>query len=730
MTRRMLVVGRNPNKPSHLKGLRDAILLRWAVGQLTSTMTHSEARTGKAQMSTPEHREPVSHAAIPPTVASPRGAVKVGLVQINNSFSGQNYLPYSVALLQTYVQQKSADPGRYRFLPPLYKRVRIADAVEALLDADLVGFSTYVWNGRISLEIARRLKAAKPGIVIVFGGPHVPDQPEAFLRAHRQIDIAVHNEGERTFLQLLEMFPGGNWENLPGVSFVKPDGGFVRNPNTERARDLDEIPSPFLEGAFDEIMAANPQESWIGLWETNRGCPFRCTFCDWGSATAAKVTKFGEERLYAEVDWFAEKKIEYIFCCDANFGIQKRDVDIAKYVSEVKGSTGYPVALSVQNTKNATERAYETQKILSDAGLNKGVALSMQSVDMTTLEAIKRDNISLGTYMELQRRFTRDKVETYSDLILGLPGETYESFVKGVDQLMENGQHNRIQFNNLSILPNAEMGDPAYQAKYGMITVESKIINIHGERIELDDDVPEVQDLVIATAATPLADWRRTRVFCWMTALLHFDKLFQIPLILAHGISGISYRDMIEAFMAADPRRFPMIAEINAFFHSEAESIQRGGAEYVFSKEYLNIFWPADEYIFVKLTAEGKFDAFYAEAGKLLLETLSARHGTLPMDVIEEAVRLNHALVNQPFAKADLRVHLRYDLLDYWRKVRDGEQALLRETPLVVEIDRTSKPYDDFQKWCREIVWWGNKKGAYLYSPRAAAITPELAGHY
>ena len=329
----------------------------------------------------------------------------------------------------------------------------------------------------------------------------------------------------------------------------------MRNPNIDRVRDLDEIPSPFLEGAFDSIMAANPHESWIGLWETNRGCPFRCTFCDWGSATAAKVTKFGEERLYREVDWFAEKKIEYIFCCDANFGIQKRDVDIANYVADVKKNTGYPVALSVQNTKNATERAYQTQKILSDAGLNKGVALSMQSVDMTTLEAIKRDNISLGTYMELQRRFTSDRVETYSDLILGLPGETYESFVRGVDQLIENGQHNRIQFNNLSILPNAEMGDPAYQAKYGMVTVESKIINIHGERVELDDDVPEVQDLVIATAAMPLADWRRTRVFCWMTALLHFDKLFQIPLILAHGISGISYRDMIEAFMAGRSRR-------------------------------------------------------------------------------------------------------------------------------------------------------------------------------
>lgn len=659
------------------------------------------------------------------------GKLSVGLVQINNSFSGQNYLPYSIALLQTYVRQMSPNAERYRFLPALYKRIRISDAVASLLEADIVGFSTYVWNGRISLEIARRLKAAKPGIVIIFGGPHVPDQPEAFMRANPQIDLAVHNEGERTFLKLLEAFPDRDaWRTLPGVSFVAADGSFVRNANIDRVRDLDEIPSPFLEGAFDEIMAANPRESWIGLWETNRGCPFRCTFCDWGSATAAKVTKFGDERLFREVDWFAEKKIEYIFCCDANFGIQKRDVDIANYVADIKKSTGYPVALSVQNTKNATERAYLTQKILSDAGLNKGVALSMQSVDMPTLEAIKRDNISLNTYMELQRRFTRDKVETYSDLILGLPGETYESFVRGVDQLMENGQHNRIQFNNLSILPNAEMGDPAYQAKYGMVTIESKIINIHGERIELDDDVPEVQDLVVATAATPLADWRRTRIFCWMTALLHFDKLFQIPLILAHGISGVSYREMIEAFMVADAKRFPTIAEINAFFEKEAESIQRGGAEYVFSKEYLNIYWPADEYIFVKLTDEGKFDAFYAEAGELLAETVRAKSSNLPMDVIDEAVRLNHALVHQPFAKEDLKISLRYNLLDYWQKVRTGEQALLHETPLQVEIDRTSKPYNDFQAWCREIVWWGNKKGAYLHSPRAVEITPELAGHY
>ncbi len=489
-----------------------------------------------------------------------------------------------------------------------------------------------------------------------------------------------------------------------------------------------EVPSPFLDGSFDAVIAANPNETWIGLWETNRGCPFQCTFCDWGSATAGKVTKFGMDRLIAEVDWFARHKIEYIFCCDANFGIQKRDVEIAEYVAKVKAETGYPVALSVQNTKNATERAYLTQKILSDAGLNKGVALSMQSVDMTTLQAIKRDNISLDTYMELQRRFTRDKVETYSDLILGLPGETYDSFVDGVRLLIETGQHNRIQFNNLSILPNAEMGAPAYQQKYGMETVESKIINIHGERIELEDDVPEIQQLVVATASMPRADWRRTRAFCWFTALLHFNKLFQIPLIVAHELSGISYREMLEAFIEVDGAQYPLLGEIRDFFIAEAERIQNGAPEYVYSKEYLGIYWPADEYMFIKLTADQKFDVFYREAGRLLKLLVDLRVGSMDEKVLDDALRVNRALIKQPGLHENAVVETSCDVMSFYDGVRQGEKRPLRTVRTAVQIDRTTQSWDDFQVWCREVVWWGNKKGAYLYTNRS--LEAQLAGHF
>lgn len=654
--------------------------------------------------------------------------ISVGLVQINNSFSGQNYLPYSVGCLESYVRKNAATPDRYTFLPAVYKRTRIADAVSNLMEADVVGFSAYVWNARISLEISRRLKAARPDVMIVFGGPHVPDRPESFLRDHPWIDFLVHGEGERTFLEILERFPNRDASEQAGVSFLNNFGELVTTPNRPRLRDLDEIPSPFLEGVFDRLMESNPGETWIGLWETNRGCPFQCSYCDWGSATAAKVTKFGIDRLYAEVDWFSRHRIEFIFCCDANFGMLKRDVDLSEYVAKSKRETGYPMALSVQNTKNATEKAYQTQKILAEAGLNKGVALSMQTVDMQTLVNIKRDNISLDTYLELQRRFARDGVETYSDLILALPGETYESFVGGIDMLMETGQHNRIQFNNLSILPNTEMGHQEYQEKFGMVTVQSEIINIHGERVELDDDVAELQQLVVGTASMPEPDWRRVRTVCWMTALLHFDKLFQIPLIVTHEVSGISYRDMIEAFVEVDSAAYPLLGEIRDFFLSEAKAIQKGGPEYTYSKEWLGIYWPADEYVFIKLTAEKRFAEFYREAGARLIELVHERLKETEIAPIADALKLNEMLVKQPFESEDVSVDIDHNIMDFYSGVRRGEAVALKRVATTVKIERSAKPYEDFQTWCREVVWWGNKKGAYLTTNQS--YEKQLAGHY
>ena len=651
----------------------------------------------------------------------------VALVQINNSFSGQNYLPYAAGLLQVYVDKYAQHPERYKFRLPVYSRTPVSQTVDHLLGADVIGFSAYVWNIRISLEVARRIKAARPETLIVFGGPQVPDRAEAFLREHPFIDIAVHGEGEPLFLGLLEHFPSRTWPGVPSISYMQ-DGKFIHNPRAERLKDIAVIPSPYLDGAFEPLMKANPNERWLILWETNRGCPFRCTFCDWGSAIAAKVSQFEIERLYREVDWCAKQKIEFIFCCDANYGMLPRDYEITQYVVETKRKLGYPKALSVQNTKNGTERAYKVQKLLSDAGLNKGVALSLQSVDPMTLEAIKRDNISTDSYQELQRRFTRDRVETYSDLILGLPGETYDSFANGVSHVIENGQHNRIQFNNLSILPNAEMGDPEYQKTFGMEIIESTIINIHGSLSDTKEEIPEMQQLVVATASTPRADWVRTRTFCWMTAFLHFDKVLQIPLIVVRESAKVSYRELLEAFLDDRIAKYPILSGIKAVFIEEARKIQNGGPEYCHSAEWLDIFWPADEYALIKLCKDNALEAFYSECEALLADFLKSKAVRLPENLLHEAIELNRNLIKLPFQKANLELETSFNIWECYRAVLVGEQVELANRPCINRIDRTKVVYNTWDDWYREVIWYGNKKGAYLYGNDA--VEREIAGHY
>ncbi len=594
-------------------------------------------------------------------------------------------------------------------------------------NADVVLFSSYVWNFRLSLKIAEELRFRHPEKFIAFGGPHVPDTAKTFLKKYPFIDMACHKEGERIIVPLLENYQKREkWKVIPSVSYINEDGNYIQNQWAERIKNLDEIPSPYIENIFKPLIEANPGEEWLVMWETNRGCPFSCTFCDWGSATIAKVNKFGLDRLYAEIDWIKDQKVEFIFCCDANFGILPRDYEIAKYTAKTKDKYGYPIRLSVQNTKNARERAYKVQKFLSDSGLNKGVTLALQSLDEKTLKFIKRDNISLDIYQDLQHRFTKDKIETYTDMIIGMPGETYDSFFNGISDIIINGQHNRIQFGNLSVLPNAEMGDPEYQRKHGMEIVETEIINLHGSLLE-NEEIYERQQLVVSTNSMPREDWAKIRAICWLTGFLHFNKVLQIPFILLHKVADLKFRELIEIFFQEERlESLPIISEIQSFFVDSAKSIQDGGAEYFESKEWLNIWWPHDEFQLIELCTKDRLREFYNEAEVLLANYLRGESIDVPLALLSESIQLNHNLIKQPFNYSNKKLELSYNIWEFYQNYLIGVDIPLEKNKFEYIIDRTSDSWQSWEQWCKEVIWYGNKKGAYLYTMYLAGSTKPM----
>src|SRR3989338_3809742 len=685
----------------------------------------------------------------------------VKLAQINGGQADQNYIPLSAAYLQVHAEKHLKEPNRFKFEIPIYTRTPVETAVKQLEDADVVGISTYVWNFELSRKIAAELKRRKPNILTIFGGPHVPEKrtPD-FMSQNPFIDVAVAGEGERAFSAILERFPNivpedlpkgedigkmedyleknifpdiersdwrknrvrgtlqslihsGSWGEVSSIN-VRQNGNIVSIPIARRMGDLNEVPSPYLNGTFEQLMARYPDENWTAIWETNRGCPFACAFCDWGNTSKDKMTKLEIERVYGEQDWFSKKRIEFVWCADANFGMyQPRDVEIAKRMAENKEKYGYPKYFTVQGTKSPNDQSFEGQLILDKSGLSRGVLIAFQSLNPETLKAVDRGNISLDKFFHYQREFAKRGVDTFSDLILGNPLETYHTFTKGISYLLDMGQHNRIQFNNLSILPNAPMADPVYIRKYGLDIVETPIVNAHGPIDREADEVEEKQQLVVATNTMSREDWVRTRSFAYRTSALHFNKLLQIPLLVAHHNYGLNYNRMIDEFGAVSPESAPVIASMNRGFDEQAKAIQRGSPEFTPSRNYLGIYWYPDENALVDMVMNNKLDQFYRESNGVFSNMIGeeVRDGSL----LDSALRLNREVFRLPRQPDSEIIEHPYNTWELYKSLLISSPVEVKNKKHRYAVERKER-WETDQDWMKKMVWYKNKRGAYLNS--------------
>jgi len=639
--------------------------------------------------------------------------IRAGLIQIGDGFGDQYYLPYSIGLLQGYAQSRLVEPDSVQFGLPLYRRMPPDDAVQLLSGSRILFFSVYIWNHALSSEIARRYRQIYPGTVIVFGGPQVPENSErltSFMSEHPWVDLACYTEGEEPFLKILENCHSRSWCQVPGVAFRTGSGIEITAPPA-RLEELDQLPSPYLSGVFDSLMAdeSTATVSWSALMETNRGCPFTCAFCYWGAGDRHRVRSYSLERVFAEIEWFGRNKIEFVFCCDANFGILHRDMDIVERVAEMKSRCGHPRAFSVQSTKNSTAKIFNLQKRLNDAGLQKGVNLALQSLHRPTLTAIERSNITPEIYGELLALFNSAGIPAFSDLILGLPEETYFSYTQGVEQVIRQGQHNRIQFINLTILENTSMAEPSYIERFKLELVNSRIVSHHTSLTELSG-VAEIQWLVVGTAAMPPADWIRARIFSWFMALFYFDRLLQIPLIFLDRLSGTGLREIVEHCISLGAA-LPVMGKLLAFMQESALSIQNGKPEYVPSVEWLEMWWPLDEYLLIRLMKDGMLASFYEEAAQLLEPFVAG----LPEHLFSDALHYNHAIIKKPFLTKDENIELTYPIPELYAAFQRGADMEPVAGKYRYRIDRSSQHWGNWESWMREMVWYGGKKGDYLY---------------
>lgn len=623
------------------------------------------------------------------------------LASPNYVFGKDVYLPYPVGVLAAFAFREEDIKEFYQLGKFLYVKEDIETSIDSLESPFLFGFSCYVWNMEYNKKYAKKLKETYPNCYILFGGHSVSTRDAQLLEEESYIDFLIHDEGEFPFLNLLRALRDGtDLEQVENISYRKKTGEISKTKTC--FYEETEYPSPYLEGYFEQLMAEDQHYSFSATLETNRGCPFQCTFCDWG-VYKSKFRVFPMERIEREIQWFSDHQIDFLFGADSNFGILPRDKEIAELLVKQKAKTGFPNKFRTCYTKNSDETVFELCKLLSDGDLCKGVTLSFQSMDQTTLENIKRINMKLPVFQDMVKRYRSLGVPTYTDIIIGLPGETFESFCTGIDLLLQNGQHSSLLVYHCELLVNSKMAEEAYREEHGIATLNTQANAFH---CTFDPtDLQERANIVIETKTMPQEDWKRTNIFSCMVQTFHCQGILRNFAIYFFYEKGVSYQSFYNEFIMFVQENEKLKWIYDELLTRLDEALYQQGSWGFVDEKYGNILWPFEEYSFLNVVY--RLDEFYHEVYGFL------RRYESEDSLLEELLRYQKLILEHP-DKERMSEAFTQDWNEYYTSILTKEY-----TPLVqVENEITlvnPLVFSDFEEYAREIVWYGRKAGRAIH---------------
>ncbi|HVQ91589.1 MAG TPA: radical SAM protein [Mycobacteriales bacterium] len=442
--------------------------------------------------------------------------------------------PLGIGLLGAYLGTQCALPEPVRLFR--YPQ-RLAEALRRHGPPDVIGFAAYVWNTTLSRAFARAIKRHAPRTVVVFGGPNFPlraaDQ-RAWLGAAPEVDFFVDREGEAAFADLLRRLAVAGWDTgqvhgaAPSTMSVDVAGQLRAGPPAPRLRDLSAIPSPYLNGSMDEFLDGR----LVPTIQTNRGCPFSCSFCLEGAGYYSRVNFFPADRIVGELDYLAERMVGVVagggrnelMITDSNFGMFAPDAEICAAIGRANERYGWPAQVNVTTGKNRRDR------VLAAVGRANGtieVSGAVQSLDRTVLENINRATIDTADLIAVAQQANSSRTRTYSDVILGLPGDTVESHIATVATLIDGG-FGRVNTFQFALLDGAEVNTPEVRDRFGMRTMFRVLPRDFGRYDVLGDSLvcAEVDEICVSSDSLTFEEYLDCRAFDLTTFLFHNDAIF------------------------------------------------------------------------------------------------------------------------------------------------------------------------------------------------------------
>lgn len=409
----------------------------------------------------------------------------------------------------------------------------MADRLFSAGPPDIFACSVLGWNYRAFGSLAETFKQLNPDGLVIFGGTHVANQAERVFRMYPDVDIVVNGEGEFVFADLLRSYISRRVQaglgSIEGISFRDADNRIVTTPPRARIEDLDIIPSPTLTGALDLVDENERFKYDVGLMETNRGCPYKCSFCYWGGAVGQRVRAFSRARLRQELELFASMQVHTIALCDSNFGLLPIDEEFVDDLIEIRERYGYPRALESSWAKNKSRVFYSIVRKMKKAGLRSSFTLALQTLSPDALGEMNRKNMKVNDWEDLVEWLGKEGLDCYGELIWGAPGETVESFLHGYDRLARHVS--RIAVYPLLLLPNTSYVEK--RQEYG-------IVSVRGDR----DDF----EYVLSHNTMSFADNQRMQRFLFWSRVIADAAVLRHSWLPLRMLGGITQSQVLNRF--------------------------------------------------------------------------------------------------------------------------------------------------------------------------------------
>ena len=315
----------------------------------------------------------------------------------------------------------------------------------------VAGFSFYTWNAAEFLELVRLLKQSCPELIIVAGGPHV-QQAEDYL-FDDPIDVICLGEGEESFQQLLDCRGRQDWASIDGLAYLNDNRKMHTTAARSRKKNLDEIPSALevvpLTGDNGKVL----YDSYS--YETSRGCPFKCAFCEWGTgAIGSKMYQFSMDRIKRDWRQIIDAGIKDIWLADSNFGALREDLEKAQLICQLKQETGLPSSFATSWSKKHSPRVQQIVMLLNSHGLLPHYQLALQTLTPLALELSNRKNMDSNKYKPIAKQMSEQGVPIAAELIWGLPGDNLADYETNLDSLL--AQFPNINIFGYTLLPGTE----------------------------------------------------------------------------------------------------------------------------------------------------------------------------------------------------------------------------------------------------------------------------------